>query len=150
MVKSFVVEKSVDSKSWSELTVVNAKGNNANGNAYSTTDYAPYNGMNYYRLKQIDQDGTVQYSLIRSVLFETTKSFKIVPNPATNTVTIEFPGNYAGITNIEVYDFVGKLIHHESTSNKSVKMNVSNYKKGAYIIQIKQGNEINNQRLIVQ
>ena len=148
--KSFVIEKSADAKSWTELSVINAKGNNPNGNAYTTTDYTPFTGVNYYRLKQIDQDGTIQYSLIRSVVFEIVNTMRIVPNPASNMVTVEFSKNDDGVTYIDVYDVSGKLIHQESTSNRSIKMNVSNYKKGAYIIQIKQGNKMNNQRLIVQ
>jgi hypothetical protein len=148
--KSFIIERSSDAKSWSDLSEINSKGNNPNGNLYTTTDYAPNNGVNYYRLKQIDQDGTVQYSLIRSVVFEALNVFKIMPNPANTTVTVQFSENNTGVTNIDVYDVVGKLILHKSTSGNQLKMNVSNFRKGIYIIKVKQGNNVNYEKLVVQ
>ncbi|MEO6818196.1 MAG: lamin tail domain-containing protein [Ginsengibacter sp.] len=148
--KEFVIEKSPDSKTWTDLSVINAKEKSANGNAYTITDYAPFNGLNYYRLKQIDQDGGIQFSLIRSVSFEAIKAFRIVPNPATGIVTLEFSKTNASITNVEVYDLAGKSIYQEATSNNQLKMNVGNFRKGTYIIKIKQGNTIDNQKLIVQ
>ena len=85
--KNYVVEKSTDARTFSQLTVVNANDNTGINN-YTATDMNPANGVNYYRLKQIDEDWNFTYSDIRSVNFGDNFKVFISPNPATNNIKI--------------------------------------------------------------
>ena len=50
----FVVEKSIDSKEWSQVITLAGAGNSSTKNEYSEIDLNPYIGISYYRLKQMD------------------------------------------------------------------------------------------------
>ncbi|MCR9173656.1 MAG: PKD domain-containing protein [bacterium] len=57
----FVVQKSQDLVSWEQTDVVYSNGNSTNGAMYYSIDREPYTGTSYYRLVQVDVDGTKDY-----------------------------------------------------------------------------------------
>jgi len=59
--KGFAVERSSDATNWKQIAFVAGKNNSSAVNNYSATDFAPSNGVNYYRLKQIDFDGKTAF-----------------------------------------------------------------------------------------
>lgn len=61
------------------------------------------------------------------------KSFKIYPNPAKDFLTIE---NIDRNLNLKIYDVSGKLIYETLTSGKSVRVDISHFQKGQYILMI--------------
>ncbi|GIV27827.1 MAG: hypothetical protein KatS3mg027_1641 [Bacteroidia bacterium] len=64
--KEFVVEKSEDGINFTEYKKVMGKGTSYTPNDYLVFDNSPYLGENYYRIKQVDFDGTSTYSKIIS------------------------------------------------------------------------------------
>lgn len=64
---TFDVERSADGKIFTAVTTVRAAGNSTTRREYSAQDAAPRAGLNYYRLKQIDTDGTFAYSAVVTV-----------------------------------------------------------------------------------
>lgn len=54
----FVIEKSVDGISFEEAVRLPGAGNTSTGATYQTMDFKPYLGVSYYRLRQVDIDGT--------------------------------------------------------------------------------------------
>ncbi len=63
----FIVEKSTDGQSFSNIGTVTAAGYSNDEKQYQLTDALPGNGINYYRLKMIDRDGQSIYSNIVTV-----------------------------------------------------------------------------------
>jgi hypothetical protein len=116
--KSFVIERSIDGKNWIALGVVNASGNSLSNNKYSFTDYSPARGTNYYRLKRIDTDSTVSYTVVRTISFENSKAVTIFPNPARNFVNVTLPDTPSSST-IEVINIQGKIIYKVITTSNS-------------------------------
>ena len=57
----FVVQKSQDLVSWEQTDIVYSNGNSTNGAMYYSIDREPYTGTSYYRLVQVDVDGTKEY-----------------------------------------------------------------------------------------
>ncbi len=79
----FVVERSYESGEYVFVGEVAANGTTYDRNYYSLTDLNPRPGMNYYRLKQIDLNGTVH--LVKPILVLVSASEPVVsvyPNPA--------------------------------------------------------------------
>jgi len=54
----FILERSVDSKSFEELAVIAGNGTTNETITYNFTDARPYGGISYYRITQVDYDGT--------------------------------------------------------------------------------------------
>ncbi|MBC8046636.1 MAG: hypothetical protein H7Y00_07560, partial [Fimbriimonadaceae bacterium] len=89
----FVIEKSDDGfNSWiiDAIGELNAIGNTTAITNYAFTDDAPKAGINYYRLKQVDINGNIDYSKIISVLYTNgaEEDVLIYPNPASNFIFI--------------------------------------------------------------
>ena len=59
----FEVQRSLDNANWEYITSVKSSGNKAGG-IYTAIDPNPEEGINFYRLKQVNQDGTFAYSTI--------------------------------------------------------------------------------------
>jgi hypothetical protein len=82
-----------------------------------------------------------------AVSVETFKAEKITiyPNPATENVSIK-----TGMKNveIEISDVNGKLIYKTISNDAVVNISLSKYAKGLYFIKVKQGDEVNVQKLI--
>lgn len=81
----YEVERSGDAKSFNKLGSIKATGHNQ----YGFTDSKPLNGINYYRLQIIEQDGSFNYSAVRQVSFgRMSDGIKVYPNPVIAQVTI--------------------------------------------------------------
>ncbi|WP_144051802.1 T9SS type A sorting domain-containing protein [Fibrisoma limi] len=86
----FVVERSGDLKEYTRVGEVVAKGTTDQRQYYGLTDESPMIGNNYYRLKQVDTDGSIHYSkIVAAVMDDETPSFELRGNPAErNTIQL--------------------------------------------------------------
>ena len=64
---SFVVERSADGKIFHRIGTLAAAGSTQARTTYDLTDEQPLSGTSYYRLRQVDLDGTTTYSPVRNV-----------------------------------------------------------------------------------
>lgn len=101
----FVIEKSINSvKNFKEVGV--AEGGNS---SYTFTDRAGSKGVNYYRLKMINKDGSSATSRIISVYLEYGAGEHIVfPNPAVDRSF--FIHNYFKLETFNVFNSSGKEV----------------------------------------
>lgn len=77
----FVVERSASLENFSSIARLDAAGFSASLRQYAFTDHNPLNGTSYYRLRQVDTDGTEQ--TYRPVAVQISSSLvKIFPNPS--------------------------------------------------------------------
>ncbi|MFK8102152.1 MAG: T9SS type A sorting domain-containing protein [Saprospiraceae bacterium] len=135
----FLVEKSNDGIRWEVLASVKAAGNSDRSLRYSTTDDAPSEGLNYYRLKQVDFDGTFSYSKIKVIEVHLEKSnFLIYPNPCYEQVFIR---GIKETENVLIYDALGNdctnLISKSARDSKTILLNLKNLNSGLYFIRRK-------------
>ncbi|NML22937.1 T9SS type A sorting domain-containing protein [Pseudoflavitalea sp. G-6-1-2] len=85
----YVVERSASRSVWESIGTVKAAGSASSVTSYEFTDQHPLNGVSYYRLKQIDKDGTPNQSVIRSVnIDEDHTALSCYPNPATTELKV--------------------------------------------------------------
>ena len=84
----FGIERSTDARIFGEIAKVAAKGDSYEIRSYIHTDETPLRGRSYYRLRQVDMDGSYTYSKVVSV--RTTGTDAPYPNPAKGgTIRIE-------------------------------------------------------------
>lgn len=140
----FEVEKSTDGKTWVRVATVASKaksGNSSQAIEYSVTDYAKVIGLTYYRLKQVDLDGRIQISGVRTVRAKEIASVSIFPNPATTSIKIK---GLEGKSSVKMYDFSGRLVSSATVSDKEPNIDVSHLVKGVYNLIIAQENGFTN------
>lgn len=102
--KGFAVERSFDAQSWAELAQVKGAGNSVVKINYSYTDLFPGKGLNYYRLKLMDEGGTASYSNIVMAASQALNSnlvSTVFPNPA-NTSEIDMRMKIQGLEPVVV------------------------------------------------
>ncbi len=138
----FIVEKSSNGLDFSELDNIKSAGNSSKVNQYTTTDNKPFNGVNYYRLKQVDMDGSYTYSNVVAINFayQVHSSISIFPIPAKEELTISFKDNNQSFASIEIIDILGKKMFHEGlkfeSQNSSYTVNISSLTDGIYFFSI--------------
>jgi|APTNR8051073442_1049403.scaffolds.fasta_scaffold00001_301 hypothetical protein len=99
---------------------------------YNYIDPTPQIGINYYRLKAVDLDGTFEYAGIAAVIFNGLKKFEVYPNPASGE-QISFVTNFSPseVDRIVLISSTGKLIldkplsgMHERTIKESLQSGI--------------------------
>jgi hypothetical protein len=83
----FQIEHSVNGKDFKSIGSINGNGSSAQTISYSFEHNAPAEGVNYYRLKQVDVDGKFNYSTIKTAIIGKA-SFIIKSNLVTNALDI--------------------------------------------------------------
>ena len=132
----FIIEKSKDGFSWNEVGTIDAKGTAAD---YKFNDKEA--GTAYYRLKQVDVDGTFTYSkIIRSDCEIKKITVMLYPNPASEFTELVFNSAKAFNTTIQVFNNNGQLVKQLQTAvqqgNNKVRINLPGLSSGTYMIRI--------------
>jgi len=137
----FLVEKSPDGVDFEELSKINSKGDSKSLQEYSCIDQNPYNGINYFRLKQVDFDGKSQYSKIISVVVEQSDFAAISPNPFNDYVVVN--SNFSQENNkIQIIDIKGNVVYNSTlpTGKNNTKIYLPGLKSGIYFMKIYNSN----------
>jgi hypothetical protein len=82
------VQQSGDTRKWNALGKVKAATESRAHLDYSFQDAASREGIQYYRLKMVDLDGSFAYSAIRSIDLRSTELISAYPNPVVDKVRI--------------------------------------------------------------
>ena len=115
----FEIQRSTDATEWESIGKIAAAGESLTQRSYAFTDTTPFSGDNYYRLQQVDRDGTMDYSGVEVVKFEerTTGGILVYPNPASTSFYVESPYNEYNILSIELFDMRSKKIFAQPTNS---------------------------------
>ncbi len=144
----FDVERSTDAKTYSAIGRVAGNGLSTSRQVYSLIDESPKPGWNYYRLKQVDTDGTFAYSRPVAVLNADTlagTTLSLFPNPTSGPVTLDLNGN-AAVAGVRVSSMKGQWVSLPVTDNV---LNASTLPAGQYIVEIQtQDGRALRQRLV--
>lgn len=136
----FVVERSTDSRNYVALGQVDAAGNSSNNISYSFIDNAPVRGMNFYRLRIIDNAGIEKFSAVRNVRNEGTADVAIYPNPVSDKMTLNITSDKIDRAEISITDMNGKTVYVKALGINEgmnyINVNTNNISSGSYIIKI--------------
>jgi ATP-dependent protease HslVU (ClpYQ) peptidase subunit len=137
-VDAFEIERSNDAISFEKTGVQKSKsGQVATQANYSFTDVQPLNGRSFYRLKMLDNDGSIKYSNVVSVTFSGNGNAVISPVPAKDNITLSVSehlySSAACITDIQ-----GKQVLRFTVSGNQ-NINVSGLSAGMYYLKLVDG-----------
>ena len=110
----FDVERSLNGSDFAKIVEVKGQGTSTSATDYARIDAgigAKVNGFVYYRLKQVDTDGTSSYSPVRSVRFgKVAFGIALFPNPAINATNLDLTALPAGAYQVSVLDAAGRVV----------------------------------------
>jgi hypothetical protein len=112
----FAVERLNENNVWNEIGRVDGNGTTSQTSYYNYTDEMPYEGVNYYRLRQVDYDGSFWHSPIRIVIFGEKDKYDANITYSVSFLNYTLSGTI-GQTQIDVFNSEGQLIHSETTSD---------------------------------
>ena len=150
----FVIERSKDALTFSEVGTMKAK-NTLITSMYQLNDTKPYKGTSYYRLKQIDFDGTYTYSSIITIEFNDEIVFFVYPNPKAQqqSLIVSLDKDYGANINLTIYDVTGKQVYvqlMDLRNKKEVVFDNLNLTSGIYVVRLNNDNLNATRKLIVE
>jgi bilirubin oxidase len=82
---------------------------------------------------------------------EAAESIALYPNPASNSITLEFPDQQKDVmTDIRVINMLGETIHSFQTTGDQLKVDIEKWNAGIYLLLIRSGNQVTTKKLIKQ
>jgi hypothetical protein len=153
----FDVERRVDEKEWIKISFIQGHGNSNSPKEYSYNDKELFAGGSrfQYRLKQIDSDGSFEYSDVVEVevvpdQYELSQNY---PNPFNPTTTIQFSLPQAAQIKINLYNMLGEQVAtivegmYESGYHK-VTFNASRLPSGSYVYRLESNDFVQVKKMI--
>lgn len=144
----FEIQKLFDNKNWQSIGFMSGKGTSTEKNYYSFSDPGIDRGMHYYRLKQIDHDGSFTYSKIIAVSIENVplyfNLFQNYPNPFNNSTIITYQIPTDEFVSLKLFDVLGREIKTVINENKkagyySVSFKADDLSSGIYFYKLTAG-----------
>jgi len=145
----FEVERSLDGVSFAKIGQVAGQGNKTTATNYTLTDAkvaALATGPVYYRLRQVDADGTATFSPVRTVSFLTTTApaaasqprLLVYPNPALTTTSLDLSGLPDGTYQVMLYDAAGRAVRSLTVRGQALPqaLDIHELAQGTYLIRL--------------
>ena len=155
--KGFEIERSSVNGQWSLVGFVEGHGTTSEQQNYSYKDSSLTSGKYFYRLKQIDYDGSFKYSkevevdLFHPLRYSLEQNY---PNPFNPITKIKYSITQSSFVGLQFYDILGNeietLVNEEKTSGVyEIVFNAANLSSGIYFYQLKAGNFIQTRKMIL-
>lgn len=144
------VQRSTDKINWQKIGFVPGKGTTTEKSSYSFTDFSPMAGKSYYRLAQIDFDGTINIEKEIEVDFLSLPKFELAqnyPNPFNPSTKISFTIPEQQNVTLKIFNSLGEEISTLISEVKpagayTVNFDASNLPSGLYIAQLQTGSSV--------
>lgn len=135
----YIIERSKDGQDFVPIGRMEAVGQSTTTTEYRSTDFAPQNGLNYYRLQQVDNDGTTALSNVVTALFEPKHAtVMVVPNPARDQAELLLSTAYEGDLLVRITDGSGRLVASFLTPSgvQRMELPIAKLEGGSYTVQL--------------
>ena len=148
----------IENEDWKSIGFVKGAGNSNSTKIYSFNDVsANLSGKYYYRLKQVDTDGSFEYSEEIMIELDKTGSYQLeqnFPNPFNPTTIITYQIPRKSRVVLKIFDVLGRDIRTlvnevKDAGRHKVEFNASDLSSGRYFYQINAGNYTSVKKLIV-
>jgi len=153
----FNIERRNENSTWYSIGYMPGNGTTTNINDYSFIDTSPFNGVNFYRLKQIDFSGTYEFSDVIEVDFGTPSQYTLgqnYPNPFNPATTIKYSVVHAGLVQLIVYNTLGEqlmiMVNENQLPGKyELTLDGSSLSSGVYFYQLRAGDFIATKKMLL-
>ena len=155
--QGFDVQRSCGNNVFRNIGFVKGNGTSSRKHIYYFTDNTPVEGTYYYRLRQVDFDGSYQYSETIEINIKIPDQYELkqnYPNPFNPATTISWQAPVSGWQTLKVYDILGKEVativnEYRQAGKYETKFNASNIPSGIYFYRLKAGNFVQTKKMIL-
>ena len=147
----FDIQRSGDLQEFMTIGKVMAKGSSTTKLNYNFLDTSPAKGNNYYRLRQVDKDGSFENSRIISVANSANSvAFEILGNPVVNH-ELKFLLKGDNQQKVRLFDISGRTIPFSLTNagNIYTVKPANNLSSGLYILSLQNQGSIKSKKVLV-
>ena len=137
----FDVQRSATGEDFATIGTVKGQGNSSNAHEYTFTDGHPLAGQTYYRLRQVDIDGSTSYSPVVAV--QRSSVAAAYPNPTAGSITL--PASSDPIR-YRVLNNVGQILLTGQGAG-SEQLNISSLPRGTYFLELTSSTGSHTQRI---
>ncbi|MBZ0199094.1 MAG: S8 family serine peptidase [Ignavibacteriaceae bacterium] len=158
--RGFSIERKSTKDAWNEVEFVNGAGTSTNPAQYSYIDKDMNVGKYTYRLKQVDMDGTYEYTNFVEIEVSSPTVFSLAqnyPNPFNPTTVIEYSVPEKAEVTLTIYSSIGELVKTLVSGTvepgyQKISFNASELTSGTYIYQIRakgsSGNYVESKKMM--
>ena len=137
----FDVERSLDGTSFTAIARVAGQGSKVSATSYRSLDRGigrQVSGPVYYRLKQVDLNGTIAYSSVRTVTFAAQAAeLSLFPNPARQSTTLDLGSLPTGTYEVTLTNVLGQTVRtFTQAGGSSQLLDVSELPSGNYQLRV--------------
>ena len=132
----YEVERSVNGNSFATLETINSR-NQAIASTYTATDDHPNKGINYYRLKMIDNSGRITYSKIVAVHFSNGKNVVLYPNILQRGADLNITNPNGELITVDFYGLSGQQLGSVKTAGSIVPTSPLIHTKGMVLYKLR-------------
>ena len=145
----FEIERKLKNSLWENIGFVAGYGNSNSPKSYTFIDQQKAAGEIKYRLKQIDNDGTYEFSKEVNVISYSPDNFSLnqnYPNPFNPSTKISYHLSTESQVNLTIYNSLGEIVNEllneiKAAGNYSVEFDAGNITSGVYLY-VLSGNSI--------
>ena len=136
----FNIQRSRDGQNFTRIGQVKSIGNSQTAQNYQFTDDSNLQGVNYYRLEQVDFDGTTALSAVKSVFVGKSGQWVLANTVTNNVLTLSNSRDTEGPVLATISDATGRLVQQINVgTTHSATIDVTQLTTGHYFVRI--GNE---------
>lgn len=140
----FDIERRTLNSDWRKIGFIPGAGSTTEHRSYAFSDKNLAKGIYQYRLKQIDFDGTSEYSKVIEVEVVAPSRFELsqnYPNPFNPSTSISFSIPQSGNVKLAVYNLLGQEIailvnEFREAGNYNVEFDANNLNSGVYLYKL--------------
>ncbi|MEO8399971.1 MAG: T9SS type A sorting domain-containing protein [Ignavibacteriaceae bacterium] len=158
--KGFEVERKSAEGTFEKIAFINGNGTKTDVSAYTYSDKLEKAGTYYYRLKQVDLDGTFEYSnTVEVTIIALPGEYALAqnyPNPFNPTTSISYNIPQAGHVSLVVFNLLGEKVANlvngfQESGNYTVNFEASKLASGTYIYTLNaNGNTITKKMVLMK
>ncbi len=139
----FVIERSFDGRVFTSIGQQASLGNSQEETAYNFIDEEVKGAEAYYRIKAVDLDGTVSYSTVRSVNWQTSNGLEVTlyPNPATSVLYLSLATTNLSELSWDIQNLQGQVLQQGNyptpITAEILELPLANLPAGAYLLRLR-------------
>ena len=153
-VDHYEVEHSADDINFDTIATVKSVAGDGINQQYSYVNQNPFQGINYYRIEEVNKSGSFTYSDIITVSFNNVPvPWTIFPNPAIGSVNVVSNISSSNVV-LQLFDSEGRLVYQNELSQTTIgqltNITLGKFAKGIYTLKINSSTGVIQQKILVE